>query len=251
VIALTRAVPGSMERCELTHLKRVPIDIVRARAEHAHYEAVLRSLDVDVIRLPALPDMPDSVFVEDTAIVLDECAIITRPGAASRRAETASTRDALASLREVLELVAPATLDGGDVLRLGRQLFIGLSSRTNRAGIEQLANIAGKFGYRVTQINVEGALHLKSAATAAADNLVVVNSALVSPDAFGVPSIAIPSDEPSGANVLAIGETLLCAASAPRTAELLVQAGFKVVAVENSELAKAEAALTCCSVLVS
>jgi dimethylargininase len=251
LIALTRAVPDSMEQCELTHLQRMPIDMTRALAEHAHYEAVLRSLGVDVVRLPPLPDLPDSVFVEDTAIVLDECAIITRPGAASRRGETPSTRDALAQLRDVREMMAPATLDGGDVLRLGRQLFVGMSSRTNRPGIDQLSDLAGLFGYRVTPVDVAGVLHLKSAATAASDDVVVVNGTLVAPDAFGVRSITVPVDEPAGANVLAIDNTVLCAANAPRTAELLANAGFSVIAVDNSELAKAEAALTCCSLLVS
>src|SRR4030095_4493047 len=126
-IALIRAVPESLAHCELTHLARVPIDVMRAVKQHQQYEDTLRRLGCTVRHLPATPDLPDSVFVEDVAVVLDEVAIITRPGAASRRPETAAVATALARLRPLEHIVEPGTLDGGDVLQMGRRLFVGRS----------------------------------------------------------------------------------------------------------------------------
>lgn len=249
--ALVRPVPSSLARCELTHLARTPIDLARARAQHAEYEAALRRLGCAIEHLDPADDLPDSVFVEDTAVVLDEIAVITRPGAASRRPETTAVERALARYRPIHRLDAPSTMDGGDVLRVGRTIYVGISSRTNEAGARELAKAASPFGYTVECVRVTGCLHLKSAATEAGEGLIVCNPAWVNPRAFrGCEVLAVDPGEPFAANVLRIGEALVCAAAHPRTAERLRARGCDVHTVDASELAKAEAGVTCCSLIV-
>ena len=169
--AITREISSAFQNCQLTHLPRVPIDLERARAQHDAYEWALVELGCTVRRVDSGADMPDAVFVEDAAIVLREGAIIARPGAESRRGETRSVAEALArfglSVREIQE---PGTLDGGDVLVVGRDVFVGASRRTNPAGINQLRHIVNRFGYRVRAVPVQDCLHLKSAVTAVAPN---------------------------------------------------------------------------------
>jgi len=165
MLALTRAVPRSIERCELTHLAREPIDYARAVAEHAEYEAALRQLGCDVRRLPDLPDHPDSVFVEDTAVVFDEIVVLARPGAESRRGEVPSMETAMRPLRLLAAIEAPGTLDGGDVLVTPGRVFVGISGRTNDEGARQLAAILEFQGIEVVPVPVTGGLHLKSAVT--------------------------------------------------------------------------------------
>ena len=258
MLALTRAVPASLAQCELTHLQRVAIDIDRARAQHERYENALRQLGVSVHRVPEADDLPDSVFVEDAAVVVDELAVLARPGAESRRAEIPSVAQALAPYRALAFVVAPGTLDGGDVLRIGKRLFVGLSARTNAAGIAQLAAFLAPFGYRVEGMALTGCLHLKSAITAIgasgaiAGSTIVLNPAWVDGSKLGAQrAIEVAPEEPMAANVLAIGNSVLVNASAPRTAERIGAAGFDVVLVDQSELAKAESGLTCCSLLLA
>ncbi|MEO5818820.1 MAG: dimethylargininase, partial [Gemmatimonadaceae bacterium] len=162
MIALTRPVSPTLADCELTHLERVVIDVERAAQQHAAYEALLESLGADIVRAAAAPDHPDAVFVEDTAIVLDEIAVITRPGAASRRGELDAVASLLSAYRVLLTLTDPATLDGGDVIRMGRTLYVGRSGRTNEAGIEQLRRLIAPHDYRVVPVDFAGCLHLKS-----------------------------------------------------------------------------------------
>lgn len=258
MIALTRAVPASLAHCELTHLPRVAIDVGRARAQHEQYENALRELGLEIVRLPETDELPDSVFVEDAAVVVDELAVLTRPGAESRRAEIASVAQALAPLRRLAFVAAPGTLDGGDVLRLGRRLFVGRTARSNAHGIAQLAAFLAPFGYQVQSLAVTGCLHLKSAITAIGaiggsdDATIVLNPEWVDGAVFAARrTIAVDPAEPMAANVLAIGNTVLVNASAPRTAARIAAAGFAVVAVDQSELAKAESGLTCCSLLLA
>jgi dimethylargininase len=194
---------------------------------------------------------PDSVFIEDTAIVVDECAVIARPGAPARRGETSVVAEALGAHRRLACIEAPGTLDGGDVLRVGRRLYVGLSSRTNAAACGQLATILEPFGYRVEPIVVRDCLHLKTAASALGDDRVLLDPRLVDAAVFGgIPHIEIDAAEPSAANVICIDGTVLCSADAPRTRRLLEARGYRVVPVDASELAKAEAGLTCCSLLL-
>lgn len=261
MLALTRAVPAALSRCELTHLERVPIDVGLAVRQHDGYEAALRALGVEVVRLPATDDLPDSVFIEDAAVVVDELAVLTRPGAESRRAEIPSVAQALAPHRALAFVVAPGTLDGGDVLRIGKRLYVGLSARTNAAGIAQLAAFLAPFGYRVAGMAVSGCLHLKSAISAIGtsgacgesdDATIVLNPAWVDGSPLGARrAIEVAPQEAMAANVLAIGNSVLVNASAPRTAARIASAGFDVVLVDQSELAKAESGLTCCSLLLA
>lgn len=252
MIAFTRPVPPSIADCELTHLARQPIDVARAERQHDEYEDVLRSLGCEVVRLPALPDHPDSVFIEDTAVVLDECAIITRPGAESRRGEIDDVENALAPLRQLHRVNGRATLDGGDVLRVGHHLYVGISTRSNAEGAKQLADAVAPHGYTVTRIAMRDCLHLKTAVSSLPDGTVLVNPHCVDPAAFdGAPHVDVDPFEPDAANVLVVGEVVVVPASAPRTRRMLENAGHATISVDASELAKAEGGLTCCSLLVA
>ncbi len=251
MIALTRPVSPTLADCELIHLERVVIDVEMAAAQHAEYEAALRSLGVVVVEVGAAPAHPDAVFIEDTAIVLDDVAVITWPGAASRRGELAAVAAALAAYRPLVKMEAPATLDGGDVVRMGRTLYVGRSSRTNGAGIDQLRQLVAPYDYQVVPVEFAGCLHLKSAATAIGGDMLLFNPALVSATAFeGCDPIAIDVREPYGANALRIGESLIYSSQYPRTGELLAGRGLRICDVNLSELAKAEGAVTCCSLIV-
>jgi dimethylargininase len=251
VRALTRPVPDSIQRCELTHIARVEIDLPRARAQHAAYEHALIQMGCLVESVPPAMDMPDSVFIEDTAVVFDELAVIARPAVASRGREPDAVAAALARYRRIAAIVAPATLDGGDVLCVGRDVYVGVSGRTNGEAVRQLRGLIAPHGYRVQTVQTHGCLHLKSAATCAADDVLVVNPEWVDAREFiGLTSIAVDPAEPFGANVLRAGDAVLCAASAPRTRARLESRGLHVRSVDVSELARAEGALTCCSLLI-
>jgi dimethylargininase len=251
MIAFTRQVSPSITRCELTHLSRDPIDLGRARAQHQAYEAALTSLGCTVRRLTETPDLPDAVFVQDAALVFDEVAIITRPGAESRRAETATVAEALAAHRPLRFIELPGTLDGGDVVCLDRSVFVGRTARTSADGCRQLAGILEPLGYRVTVVVPTGCLHLQTAVTPVADGVILVNPDWIDPGVFGnVEVIEINPAEPFAANALRIGGTLIHPASFPRTRARLEAHGLKVIPVDVSELAKAEAGVTCCCLLV-
>lgn len=251
-IAITRAVSRALEHCELTHLARRPIDLALARRQHAAYEQALRDAGCEVRQLAEQPDHPDSVFVEDTVIVLDEVAVITRPGAASRRGETASMAAALNGLRELVHIEAPGTLDGGDVLRLGRTLYVGASARSNAAGIAQLARSVAPFGYRVEAVPLRDCLHLKSAVTRISGDRVLLNPAWVEARHFpGFDVVPVDPSEPHAANAVLVGDTVIYAVSCPRTAEALRKTGIDVRSVDMSETEKAEGGVTCCSVIFS
>jgi dimethylargininase len=250
LIALTRPVPQSLTQCELTHLRRVPIDSTIARAQHAEYERTLAALGCEIVQVAAADELPDSVFVEDTAIVLDEIAIITRPGAAPRRPETAAVAATLGAFRQLQFLSEPATLDGGDVLRLGRVLYVGLGTRTNAAGVQQLADFVSPHGYDVRTVTVDDCLHLKSAVTEVAAGVVVINPEWVNGQMFPDHAIIeVDPSEPTAANVLRIGDTVVCPAAHPRT-NARVSSAARVLTVDVSELAKAEGAVTCCSLVI-
>lgn len=250
-IAFTRDVSPTIVACELTHLDRTPIRVDVAHAQHRGYERLLASLGCDVRRITPAPDDPDAVFVEDTAVVLDEVAVIARPGAKSRRNEVTAVAAALAPLRPLVRLRAPATLDGGDVLVIGRTVLAGRSLRTNDAGIAQLAAALAPHGYTVRAVAVSGCLHLKSAVTAVDDETVLLNPAWVHPADFsGYRVVTVDETEPMGANVLRLGRAVVAGAAYPRTRERLESLGVTVHTVDVSELAKAEGAVTCCSLLV-
>ncbi|MBW0007205.1 MAG: dimethylarginine dimethylaminohydrolase [Sphingomonas sp.] len=245
--AYTRAVSPRLAECQLTHLDRTPIDAARAAEQHANYEAALRLAGFEVIRLPELADDPDAVFVEDTALLLDGHAIITRPGAPSRIGEVESTAEGLAGDFE-LHRITRGHVDGGDVLRIGKRLHVGLSTRTDAQGIGALAELVGPLGFEVVKTELRDCLHLKTGATFAGNGVLLYNSAAVDPAQFsGVEPVA--AIEPAAANCVRAGDHLIIAAGSPRTAELLRGRGFNVIEVDVSELQKAEAGGTCMSLI--
>jgi dimethylargininase len=249
-IALMRGVPPTLARCELTFRQREPFDLVRAVAQHAAYAALLRSLGLEVIELPADPALPDCCFVEDVAVVLDEVALLTMPGASSRRGETAAVEAALARFRSLERTRLPATLEGGDVLRVGRRLFVGRSPRTNEAGIARLAGVAEPLGYRVLPVTVTGCLHLKSAVTALDDERVLANPAWIDTGPFArLGVVPVAPDEPGAANVLRVAGLVVAHPGYPRTLDRVAELGYAVRPLDISEFLKAEAALTCKSLL--
>jgi dimethylargininase len=250
VIAITRPVSDSIIECELTHLDRAPIDVARAREQHAAYE---RALEIDahcrIVRTAAAPHLPDAVFVEDTAVVVDEVAIITRPGAESRRGEATGVAEALAQYRQLRYIEPPGTIDGGDVLFCGRRAFIGQTTRTNADGIAQVRRILEPFGYTVSGVDVRGCLHLKSAATAIAETQLLINPERISRAQFpGIDFLCVDPREPDAANILKAGDDYIYSSAFPRTREML-ERSLTLTILDMSELAKAEGAVTCCSLI--
>jgi dimethylargininase len=250
LIALTREPTPSLARCLLTHVDRAPIDGGLALAQHERYVECLREFGCAVVELAPLDDHPDATFVEDTAIVLCDVAVITRPGAPERRGECASVAEALARHRPLVHLTAPSTLDGGDVMSVGDVLYVGLSRRTNHAGLKELAHRVLEHGYRVKAVEVPGALHLKSACTSLGRSTLLVNRAWISLERLSAfELIDVDPSEPFAANALAIEGSVLMASEFPRTAERVARAGFDVRCVELGELHKAEAGVTCSSLI--
>jgi len=248
--AITREISAKMALCELTFQDRQPIDLELARIQHRQYVACLASLGCTVLQLPEEPELPDSVFVEDTAIVLEEAAVITRPGAASRRPEIAAIAQALRTHRPLAFIEPPGTLDGGDVLRIGRRVFVGLSRRTNESAILQLRRRLAAYGYTVVGVPVQHCLHLKSAVTEVADSTLLINRDWVDGEVFA-PARLIDVDpaEPGAANALRIGERVIFPQAFPTTRGHLENEGIHVQLVDVSELAKAEGGVTCCSLV--
>ena len=252
LLALTRDVSPAMAACELTHLARVPIDPAVAARQHREYEEALERLGCRVEHVAPAPDLPDSVFIEDTAVVVDELAVMSRPGAESRQGEVGGVADALRRYRPLAAITASGMLDGGDVLRVGRVLYVGLSGRTNDEGVAQLRRHLTPLGYEVRSVHPTGCLHLKTAVTAVSEHAVLLNPEWISPAAFdGLDVIAIDPMEPFAANVVRVGSAVLTASAFPRTRRILEARGIEVHVVDVSELAKAEGAVTCCSILLS
>lgn len=262
LFALTRAVSPAFDRCQLTYLPRVPIDLERARRQHDAYEWALVELGCTVRRLDSAPEMPDSVFVEDTAVVFPEGAVITRPGAEARRLETPAVAGALARLGVPQHhIVAPGTLDGGDVLVVDRRVFIGVSARTNVEGSDQMRRLIEPLGYTACAVPIDGCLHLKSAATVVAPQTLLINRDWVRADAFaGLTLIDVDPAEPHAANALRLAGpkepalrddgVVVYPAAFPKTRRRLERHGLRVRPVEVDELAKAEGGVTCCSLIV-
>jgi dimethylargininase len=249
LMALTRGVSDGLARCELTHLAREPINVERARAQHAEYEKALQRLGALVRRIPGEAGMPDCVFIEDTAVVLDEVGVMMLPGAASRRGEVMAVEAVLRAYRPVVRITR-GTIDGGDVLRVGKQVYVGRSGRTNDAAIAELGELIGRFGYAVQGVEIRGCLHLKSAVTEVGQGIVLVNPAWVDRTSFtGMDVVAVEEQEGHGANAVRLGGAVIYPEHFPRTAERLERAGIRVERVACDELAKAEGAVTCCSLV--
>jgi dimethylargininase len=248
--AITRQVSPSIAHCVLTHLPRVEIHYEVARQQHRHYEDLLTGLGCQLISLEPEADLPDSVFVEDVAVILDEIGILARPGPDSRRSEVTRIAPVLGEHRVLKSIEPPGTLEGGDVLRIGRKLYVGMSGRTNGQGFDQLRSLAEGFGYSVTPVPVKDCLHLKSAVSQVGPESVLVNPNWVDGAAFsGQQLLEIDGREPYAANGLLVGDSLIYPRSYPHTAERLVRQGVQLETVDVSELQKAEGAVTCCSLV--
>jgi len=248
--AIVREVSSSINDCELSFHSRQQIDVPRAIAQHQAYQDCLADLGVRIVALPAEPGLPDAVFVEDPAVVLDEIGIISNMGAPSRRPEINSLANALSPYRPLKSLTEPATLDGGDVLRIGRSVFVGLSRRTNRDGFDQLSHLLGPYGYRVQPVAVRGCLHLKSACSHIGNDTILVNRSWIDAEPLsGLKLLDVPEEEPAAANALLLNDVVVIPASFPKTCALLEERGFHVRSIDVSELQKAEAGVTCTSLI--
>ena len=251
-IAITRKISPRFNECELTHIERTPIDIDIARAQHSEYIRVLSDLGCKVTELPEEPDLPDSVFIEDTAFILPEVAVITRPGARSRLAEIDSVTKNLAALHSIVKMEPPATLDGGDVLVMNKNIFVGLSTRSNQDAIEQLEEVLDPFDYRVMGVEINGCLHLKSAVTRVDEKTLLINKNWVDNHPFlYFKWIEVDDSEPLAANCLPVNGEIIYPAGFPKTQERLEREGYPIRTVAIDELAKAEGAVTCCSLIIS
>lgn len=250
-IAITRGISPRFAECEITHIERTPIDLDLARVQHHAYVQALQALGCDVIELPAEPNLPDSVFVEDTAVILPEVAVITRPGADSRKPETESIIHVLTPLTRLIHVREPATVDGGDVLVLGKKIYVGRSTRSNPEAISQLHEMLCDYGYSVTSVELRDCLHLKSAVTRVDDQTLLINKNWVDTSHFvEFDLIEVDPSEPQAANCLPVGDGVIFPTAFPKTRARLQERGYQVVEVDVSELAKAEGAVTCCSLIL-
>ena len=248
--AITRAVSPAIVDCELSFIPRQPIDLQIAREQHHSYEQLLEKLGARVVSLASEPDLPDSMFVEDPAIVLDELAVIFPLGTESRRREAASLAEAISKFRALEYVALPGNLEGGDILSIGRKLFVGVTKRSNAEGIRQLAAILAPHHYEVIPVPVTGSLHLKSAVTCLGRQTLLANRAWFDPAPFsGYDWIDVDPAEPHAANALALGNTIIFPSSFPRTRARVEAQGFDVTPLDISELQKAESGLTCSSLI--
>ena len=248
--AMTREVNPAIGSCEMTFLPRVTIDTSVALQQHQQYRSALSSLGCEIVDVPTAPGLADSAFIEDTALVLDEMAVLCRPGAASRVPEVAGVEDVLQHYRNLASIQPPGTLDGGDLLRIGQIIYAGLSTRSNQSGIDQLRSIVADYGYSVKTVATTKCLHLKSAVSEVAPGSLLINPNWISRSAFADYEMTdVDQQEPHAANALLVGRSVIYPSSFPRTMEKLVTRGIDVTPVDVSELQKAEGAVTCCSLI--
>ena len=248
--ALTHEVSPRIVNCELTFIDRSPIDLGLAKYQHDNYCLMLEKLGVGVERLYENGSYPDSCFVEDTAIVVEELAVICSMGVASRRGETRLIERELSRYRKTAHIRLPATIEGGDVLRMGKKIFVGQTLRTNGQGIEELSKLLSPYGYTIVAVRTKGSLHLKSTCTAIDDETLFVNPEWVELDRLSEFNLVrTPPEEPDSANVLRVGPVVCVQAGFPRAAELISRFVERVEIIDTSELRKAEAGLTCSSII--
>jgi dimethylargininase len=251
MLALTHAPSTNMDQGQRTHIARVRISYDLAVQQHAAYCKMLRDCGADVATLDVNRDQPDGTFIEDTAVVLDEIAVLASMGAESRRSEPMRIEPVLRQYHDLQRIEAPATLEGGDVLRVRRTLLVGLSARTNWAGVQALECIVRRYGYRVLAVPVRHCLHLKTACTALPDDSLLVNPSWLDVESLHeFRKVSIPPEESWAANTLSINGKVCLAAAHVQTADLLVRRGFTVRIVDLSEFAKAEGCVTCLSLLL-
>lgn len=252
MLALVHVPSPLLDTGQRTFVSCTVLDADRAARQHRNYALALTACGAEVVTLEDNAGEADGVFLEDVAIVLDEVAVLATMGTEARQAEPGGVRGALEQHRKVQPIEHPARIEGGDVLRIGRQLLVGLSKRTDAIGAQALAAIAEPLGYTVTTVPMHGCLHLKTACTALPDGRLLVNPNWIDTEALsGFEHIWIPPEEPWGANTLPLGQTVLLPSANVETGELIQNLGFQVKSVDISEFAKAEGGVTCLSIIVS
>ena len=250
MIALTHVVSPNIDQCELSFLDRSSINYDQAVSQHEQYCALLRDCGLQVVELCVNRSYPDSTFIEDTAVVVDELAIMASMGAESRRKEVPRIESVLGYYRDVQHIRLPATLEGGDVLRIEKKIFVGISPRTNIAGFETIKEILEPFGYQVIPLAVNGCLHLKSACVAVDDETLLVNPRWLDLQPLrDFRIIPVPEDEPAAVNSLRIDSTICMHSGYQKTINLLINLRLSVKQLDISELLKAEAGMTCSSII--
>lgn len=244
--------PGDDPGRGLTGANLGPPDPALLKAQHRAYRERLRAMGVDVIVLEALAGHPDSYFPEDVAVVTDETAVMTRPGALQRRGEVSSVESVLEQYRPTGRIRNPGTLDGGDVLIVDRHCVIGLSRRTNRSGAEQLAGLLDVHGYEVDLVSIPESLHLKSSVNYLDARTLLVTRPCRDLDCFRrYRKLVVPDGDEYAANVVEINGKILFPEGFGRTREMLEGAGFPTVCLDVSEIRKMDGGLTCLSLRLS
>jgi dimethylargininase len=251
-IAVVREIPDSFNNCITSQEDKDTIDVEKARLQHENYCATLETFGIELLRISADESLPDCCFTEDVVIVLDEIAIITNPRMKSRSGERKEMEKAMLPYRKMVRLDAPAYLDGGDVVVIGKKIFVGLSERSNAKAIEQLQNLLDVYGYAVTGVPVRNVLHLKSACTYIGNGYVLLSPESIDPDFFAdYKLIKVPKEESYCADTLAIDDSVLIPEGYPITKQMILESGFKVITLDTTEIKKADGALTCMSVIFS
>jgi dimethylargininase len=249
-IALTHVVSPNINNCELTFMNRKPIDYQLATQQHENYCSLFRACGAEVVKLSESLAHPDCCFTEDTAIVVDELGIICSMGVSSRRGEISAVEKELAKYRPIAHINLPAMIEGGDVLQIGKKIFVGISKRTNAQGIEEVTKLLKPKGYEVIPVHVKGSLHLTTAASVIDDETFLLNPLWVDTGPFkNFNLLYSPEDEPWGANTFRVGDTICAEASFPKTIELLRKHHGRVETLDISEFRKAEAGLSCLSLI--
>lgn len=250
IIALTREPAPTLEDCLITYVSRSRIDYPTALEQHRQYCQALRDSGAEVRVLPAQPEYPDSVFIEDVAVALEELVVLARPASETRQGEVRLLASEDLPDRRVVSIEAPGTLEGGDVLHIGKRIYVGLSSRTNARGLESLSRIAQPLGYQVIPVHVQGCLHLKTACTALDERTLLINPDWIQTTPFeGFRWVTVPAEEPWAANALPVGKRICMNSAYPKTLEKVAAVGYAVHPLDISEFTKAEGGLTCLSLL--
>ncbi|MFH0760851.1 MAG: arginine deiminase family protein [Bacteroidota bacterium] len=250
VFAIVRDVPNSFQKCVTTFHNKRKINVALAKQQHQQYCETLSSLGLKLIRIEADDTLPDCCFTEDTVIVFDVFAVITIPGAPSRIPETIEIEKTLSRLKTIVHITKPGTIEGGDVLRIGKKIFIGNSGRTNEEGIRQVASVIKHKGYQVIPVKIRNALHLKSVCTYLGNGCIILAEGYLDEKIFSeYDKIIVPKGEEYCANCLVVNGSVLIPKGFPKTKKIIENNGFPIIEIEMSEIEKAEGALTCLSVI--
>ena len=249
--AFVRGISDSYHQATVETPSPEPIDVENARSQHLEYVRALKSLGLEVIEVPPDSRFPDCCFIEDCALFYDGVALITNPGASSRRGETAAVRTALERFAVRIELTSlPATLDGGDCLRVGSRIYVGISARTNAEGAACVKDTFGPAGPEVVSVPVIGALHLKSVCSYLGDGVMVLAEGTIPHGSFReVDILDVPRSEAYAANCLAVNGSVICSKGYPHTEAKIKASGFEVISLDMSEIKKGDGSLTCLSIL--